>query len=287
MRWQDERRSDNVEDRRGVSPGQMAIGGGIGTILIVLVMSLLTGADPRALMQRMQVAQPGGAQQKAAPKNPEEERQADFVKATLAMTEDVWTDIFAQAGKKYQVPVLVLFTNQVRTDGCGAASTAVGPFYCPGDQKVYIDLAFYDELKQRFHAPGEFAQAYVIAHEIGHHIQNLLGTSEKVTQMQHRVSETEAKKLSVMLELQADYYAGVWANHAEKKKHILEEGDIESGLNAATAIGDDTMQKKSQGYVVPDSFTHGTSAQRVKWFRKGLVTGDINGGNTFEAGQDL
>ncbi len=287
MRWQNERRSDNVEDRRGVSAGQVAIGGGIGTILIVLVMSFLTGADPRALMQRMQVAQPGGAQQKAAPKNPEEERQVEFVKATLAMTEDVWNDIFAQAGKKYREPHLQLFTNQVKTEGCGLASTAVGPFYCPADERVYIDLAFYDELKRRFHAPGEFAQAYVIAHEIGHHIQNLLGTSEKVTQMQRQVSDTEAKKLSVMLELQADYFAGVWAHHAEKKKHILEEGDIESGLNAATAIGDDALQKQAQGYVVPDSFTHGTSAQRVKWFRKGLVTGDVNGGNTFEAGREL
>ena len=287
MRWQNERRSDNVEDQRGVSAGQVAIGGGIGTILIVLVMSFLTGADPRALMQRMQVAQPGGAQQKPAARSPEEERQADFVRATLAMTEDVWTDLFAKAGKKYQEPHLILFSDHVTTEGCGLASTAVGPFYCPADQKVYIDLAFYDELKKRFRAPGEFAQAYVIAHEIGHHVQNLLGTSEKVTRMQRRVSKEDANRLSVMLELQADYYAGVWAHHAEKKKHILEEGDIESGLRAATAIGDDALQKQAQGYVVPDSFTHGTSAQRVKWFRKGLVTGDIRGGDTFNAGADL
>ncbi len=287
MRWQNERRSDNVEDRRGVSAGQVAIGGGIGTILIVLVMSFLTGADPRVLMQRMQVAQPGAAQQKQAPRSPEEESQVDFVKATLAMTEDVWTDLFAKAGMKYQEPRLRLFTGRVSTEGCGLASTAVGPFYCPADQRVYIDLAFYDELKRRFHAPGEFAQAYVIAHEIGHHVQNLLGTSEKVTRMQRRVSATDAKKLSVMLELQADYYAGVWAHHAEKKKHILEEGDIESGLRAAEAIGDDALQKQSQGYVVPDSFTHGTSAQRVKWFRQGLVSGDIKGGDTFNAGANL
>lgn len=183
MRWQNERRSDNVEDRRGISAGQVAMGGGIGTILIVLVMSFLTGADPRVLMQRMQVAQPGAAQQKPAARSPEEEKQADFVKATLAMTEDVWTDLFAKAGKKYQEPRLILFSHRVNTEGCGLASTAVGPFYCPADEKVYIDLAFYDELKRRFHAPGEFAQAYVIAHEIGHHVQNLLGTSEKVTQM--------------------------------------------------------------------------------------------------------
>jgi uncharacterized protein len=287
MRWQDERRSDNVEDRRGISAGQVAVGGGIGTILIVLLLSFLTGADPRALMQRMQVAQPRAGQQKPAARSPEEEKQADFVKATLAMTEDVWTDLFARAGKKYQEPHLVLFSDRVNTEGCGLASTAVGPFYCPADEKVYIDLAFYDELKRRFKAPGEFAQAYVIAHEIGHHVQNLLGTSEKVTAMQRQVSETDAKKLSVMLELQADYYAGVWAHHAEKKKHILEEGDIESGLNAASAIGDDTLQRQAQGYVRPDSFTHGSSAQRVKWFRKGLVSGDITGGDTFNAGADL
>ena len=287
MRWQDERRSDNVEDRRGVSAGQIAVGGGIGTIIIVMLVSLLTGADPRALMQKMQVAQPGRVQQNPAAKNPEEEKQADFVRATLGMTEDVWTDIFAKAGKKYREPHLILFSNQVKTEGCGLASTAVGPFYCPADEKVYIDLAFYDELKRRFKAPGEFAQAYVIAHEIGHHIQNLLGTSEKVSQLQRQVGKAEGNKLSVMLELQADYYAGVWAHHAEKKKHILEDGDIESGLRAATAIGDDALQKQSQGYVVPDSFTHGTSAQRVKWFRKGLVSGDVNGGNTFEAGADL
>ncbi len=287
MRWQNERRSDNVEDRRGISAGQVAVGGGIGTVLIVLVLSFLTGADPRALMQRMQVALPGAAQQKPQARSPEEERQADFVRATLAMTEDVWTDLFAKAGKKYREPHLIMFSGRVNTEGCGLASTAVGPFYCPADERVYIDLAFFDELKKRFHAPGEFAQAYVIAHEIGHHVQNLLGTSEKVTQMQHRVSESDAKKLSVMLELQADYYAGVWAHHAERKKHILEEGDIESGLNAATAIGDDALQKQAQGYVRPDSFTHGSSAQRVKWFRKGLVTGDSAGGDTFNAGADL
>jgi predicted metalloprotease len=287
MRWQNERRSDNVEDRRGISAGQVAIGGGIGTILIVLLMSFLTGADPRALMQRMQVAQPPGAQQKPVARSPEEEKQADFVKATLGLTEDVWTDLFAKAGKQYREPHLVMFTKRVTTEGCGLANTAVGPFYCPADEKVYIDLAFYDELKSRFKAPGEFAQAYVIAHEIGHHVQNLLGTSEKVTQLQRQVRESDAKRLSVMLELQADYYAGVWAHHAEKKKHILEEGDIESGLNAATAIGDDTLQRNTQGYVVPDSFTHGSSAQRVKWFRKGLVSGDITGGDTFNAGDDL
>lgn len=289
MRWQSERESENVEDRRGLSGGQIAVGGGIGTILIVLVMSLLTGADPRALLQRIgaQQAPPQQGQQAPISESPEEKRQAALVKTTLAMTEDVWTDIFAKAGRKYQEPTLVLFRERVNTEGCGMASTAVGPFYCPADQKVYIDLAFYEELARRFKAPGEFAQAYVIAHELGHHVQNLLGISEKVSNMQRQVSRSDANKLSVMLELQADYFAGVWAHHAEKRKHILEEGDIESGLNAASRIGDDALQKQTQGYAVPDSFTHGSSAQRVKWFRKGLVSGDINGGDTFSAGADL
>jgi uncharacterized protein len=289
MRWENERQSDNVEDRRGVSPGQMAVGGGIGTILIVLLMSLLTGADPRALLQRFGGAQQAAQQRQAGPvkASPEEEREAALVKTALAMTEDVWSEIFAKAGRKYEKPFLVLFRNQVRTDGCGIASTAVGPFYCPGDHKVYIDLAFYDELARKFKAPGEFAQAYVIAHEVGHHVQNLLGISDKVSAMQQRASKKEGNQLSVMLELQADYFAGVWAHHTERKKHFLEEGDIEAGLNAAYRIGDDALQKATQGYVVPDSFTHGTSQQRVKWFRKGLVSGDINGGDTFSAGADL
>jgi predicted metalloprotease len=290
MRWQNERQSENVEDRRGISPAGLAVGGGLGTILIVLLASFLTGQDPRALLQRMQAAQPARQQQQpGAPvsKSPEEERQAALARTTLAMTEDVWTEVFAKAGRQYRKPTLVMFRDQVRTDGCGAASTAVGPFYCPADEKLYIDLAFYEELARRFKAPGEFAQAYVIAHEIGHHVQNLLGTSEKVSRLQRQVDKTDANRLSVMLELQADYYAGVWAHHAEKKKHILEEGDIESGLNAASRIGDDALQKQAQGYAVPDSFTHGSSDQRVRWFRKGLVSGDMNGGDTFNAGADL
>jgi len=283
MRWQSERRSENVEDQRGVSFGQIAVGGGLGTILIVLLAAFF-GADPRAVLQRLQ-NRPAAVQQQQgkAARNPEEERQADFVKATLAMTEDVWNDLFRKMGKQYVEPKLLLFTGQVSTEGCGLASTAAGPFYCPADHRVYIDLAFYDELKRRFRAPGEFAQAYVIAHEIGHHVQNLLGISEKISRMQRQVSKADANKLSVMLELQADFLAGVWAHYAEKKKHILEEGDIESGLRAATAIGDDALQKQAQGYVVPDSFTHGTSGQRVKWFRKGLVSGDLNQGDTFNA----
>jgi predicted metalloprotease len=285
MRWQDEQRSENVEDQRGMTGGQIAVRGGLGMMLIVLLASVLTGADPRALLQRMQQNQPPavGQQRPDAAKDPEQERQVEFVKATLHMTEDVWNDLFRKIGRRYEEPKLRLFTGQVNTQGCGFASTAVGPFYCPADHRVYIDLAFYDELARRFKAPGEFARAYVIAHEIGHHVQNLLGISEKVSSMQRQVRDVESKRLSVMLELQADYLAGVWAHHAEQKKHILEEGDIESGLNAASRIGDDALQKEAQGYVVPDSFTHGSSAQRVRWFRKGLVSGDINGGDTFNS----
>jgi predicted metalloprotease len=291
MRWQNERQSENVEDRRGMSPAGLAVGGGLGTILLVLLASFLTGQDPRALLQQIQQAQPAQRQQQepGAPiqESPEEKRQAALARTTLAMTEDVWTEVFARAGRQYRKPTLVLFRGTVDTSGCGGASSAVGPFYCPADEKLYLDLGFYEELAKRFKAPGEFAQAYVIAHEIGHHVQNLMGTSEKVSRMQRQVGKTEANRLSVMLELQADYYAGVWAHHVEKKKHILEQGDIEAGLNAASKIGDDALQKQAQGYAVPDSFTHGTSAQRMKWFRKGLVSGDVNGGNTFEAGADL
>ncbi|WP_165232257.1 KPN_02809 family neutral zinc metallopeptidase [Aquisphaera insulae] len=283
MRLDDERESENVEDRRAMSPGRMVVGGGLGTIILVLLASFITGADPRALLQRMGQQQQAPAQQGEFKETEEEKQQSSLVRKTLGLTEDVWAEIFAKAGKRYQPTRLVLFRNQVTTDGCGMASTAVGPFYCPADQKVYIDLAFYEELANKFKAPGQFAQAYVIAHEVGHHVQNLLGISEKVSRMQQQVGELEGKKLSVMLELQADYLAGVWAHHAEAKRHILEEGDIESGLNAASQIGDDKLQKRAQGYVVPDSFTHGSAAQRVKWFRKGLVSGDINGGDTFSA----
>jgi predicted metalloprotease len=286
MRWQSERRSDNVEDQRGISPAGMAVGGGLGTIVIVLILSFLTGQDPRALLQQVQKqAPPGPARQgPAAPKTPEQERQGEFVAATLAMTEDVWKEQFAKLGKRYEEPKLRLFSGQVSTEGCGSASSAVGPFYCPADRRVYLDTDFFDELTRKFRAPGEFAQAYVIAHEIGHHVQNLLGISEKISRMQRQASsKAEANKLSQMLELQADFLAGVWAHHAEKKKHILEEGDIESALRAATAIGDDALQKAARGIVVPDSFTHGTSAERVHWFRKGLVTGDLDQGDTYKA----
>lgn len=290
MRWQGERQSENVEDRRGLSTGAM-VGGGLGALIVILLAAFL-GVDPRPLLNIMQ--QGGGpaggggggggaAREREVELTPEQIKQGEFVRATLAMTEDVWNEQFAKMGRQYKEPTLVLFSDRVETQGCGVAGAAVGPFYCPGDQKVYIDLSFYDELAKRFKAPGEFAQAYVIAHEIGHHVQNLLGISGDVSRRQSQVSEKEANQLSVMLELQADFLAGVWAHHIEKQKQILDPGDIESGLRAATAIGDDALQKQAQGYVVPDSFTHGTSAQRVKWFTKGLQTGDINQGDTFNA----
>jgi uncharacterized protein len=281
MRWQDERRSENVEDRRGIRPAGVAVGG-IGTLIIVLI-ALFLGADPRKVLSLLQNnAQPGAPRQAAGPPNPAEEKLADFVKVVLAETEDVWSEQFRKMNKVYTDPKLVLFTHSVAT-ACGRANAAVGPFYCPADQQAYIDLSFYQELKDRFHAPGEFAEAYVIAHEIGHHVQNLLGVSDKVHALQARMSETDGKKLSVRLELQADFYAGVWAHHTQKMRNNLDRGDIESGLRAAKAIGDDRLQMESQGYVVPDSFTHGTSEQRMRWFLRGLQTGDMNEGDTFSA----
>ncbi len=285
MRWQGGRESENVEDRRGLSPATMA-GGGIGTLIIILL-GLYLGIDPRPLLQVINNGPPGGGgpqqQQRQRELTEEEKAQGEFARRILAMTEDVWREQFAEMGKRYQDPTLVLFSGRVSTEGCGAASSAVGPFYCPGDQKVYIDLSFYDELARRFKAPGDFARAYVLAHEVGHHVQNLLGISEQVSRAQRRAGEAEANALSVRLELQADFLAGVWAHHIEKKEHVLETGDIESGLKAATAIGDDTLQKQAQGYAVPDSFTHGTSEQRVRWFTKGLQTGDVDQGDTFNA----
>ncbi len=289
MRWQDMRRSGNVEDRRGLPVSgrtMVAGGGGIGVILIVLLVALL-GGDPQQVIQNLPT---GGASPQAQQLPPgqkpqfsaEEQELADMVSAVLGSTEDVWTKLFAAAGRRYEPPKLVLFSGRVES-ACGFASAASGPFYCPEDRKVYIDLAFYRELRQRFRAPGDFAQAYVIAHEVGHHVQNLLGTSDQVHAARQRVSETEYNQLSVRLELQADYFAGVWAHHAQKYKDVLEAGDMEEALNAATAIGDDSIQKQSQGYVVPDSFTHGSGAQRVKWFRRGFETGDPNQGDTFSA----
>ncbi|MGB3556957.1 MAG: neutral zinc metallopeptidase [Geitlerinemataceae cyanobacterium] len=277
MRWQLGRRSDNVEDRRGRgSSGPMMVGGGIGTIILAVVVTLL-GGDPRMVFQ-------GGAPVQDAPvsQSPEEEELVEFVSVVLADTEDTWSQLFREMGATYQEPTLVLFSGAVDS-ACGYAQAAVGPFYCPADRKVYIDLSFYEDLQYRHNAPGDFAQAYVIAHEVGHHVQNLLGISGEVHQMKRQVSKTDANQLSVMLELQADCFAGVWANRADRQRQILEQGDIEEALNAASSIGDDRLQRKAQGYVVPDSFTHGSSQQRVRWFSQGLQTGEIEQCNTFEA----
>jgi len=280
MLWKGQRQSDNVEDRRGMSGGGMAIGGGLGGI-VVLVIALLLGADPRQLLERSRGVDPSTGTTTSRPTNPQQDELKQFSATVLASTEDVWSDIFRQQGRIYTKPTLVLFTDAVRS-ACGEAGAAVGPFYCPGDQKLYLDLSFFNELQTRFRAPGDFAQAYVIAHEVGHHVQNLLGTMDKVDAARGRMSEAEANQLSVRLELQADFLAGVWAHYAQQKG-ILEAGDIEEALGAASAVGDDRLQREGQGYVVPDSFTHGTSEQRIRWFRKGLETGNLREGDTFSA----
>lgn len=279
MRWQLGRRSDNVEDRRGRGgAGPIVVSGGIGTIILAAIVTLL-GGDPRIVFQESAPSQNSAP---SAARSPEEEKLADFVSVVLADTEDTWNGLFRQMGGTYQEPTLVLFSGSVDS-ACGYAQAAMGPFYCPADRKVYIDLSFYEDLQYRHGAPGDFAQAYVIAHEIGHHVQNLMGISNKVHQMQRQVSKTDGNQLSVMLELQADCFAGVWANHAERQRQILEPGDVEEALNAASSIGDDRLQRQAQGYVVPDSFTHGSSQQRVRWFAKGLETGNIDQCNTFGA----
>lgn len=285
MRWQDRKQSSNVEDQRRMTPAKAAVGGGLGTI-VLLVLMMLMGADPRTLLdvvaQQQQGAGPSAGAEAGAPPSPEQDEAARFVSVVLADTEKVWHEQFERMGMTYQEPQLVLFSGRVRS-ACGFASAASGPFYCPADQKVYIDLDFFRELREQFKAPGDFAQAYVLAHEIGHHVQKLLGTTDMVDATRGRTSKEEYNRFSVMLELQADFLAGVWAHHAERKWRILEEGDVEEALNAASAIGDDRIQKQAQGYVVPDSFTHGTSAQRLRWFRKGLQSGDIKQGDTFSA----
>jgi len=241
---------------------------------------VLMGADPRQILNQIQNSVPD--QQTQGQVDPAQDELKEFVSVVLAETEDVWREQFSTMGRQYREPSLVLFTEMVES-ACGSANAAVGPFYCPGDQKVYVDLSFYDLLRQRLGAPGDFAQAYVLAHEVGHHVQNLLGVSERVQAMRSQLSEEEYNQLSVRLELQADFYAGVWAHHTQRMKQNLESGDIEEALNAATAIGDDKLQKQSQGYVVPDSFTHGTSQQRARWFRLGYETGDVSQGDTFAA----
>jgi len=283
MRWKDGRKSENVEDRRGVRVSRGMMGGGIGTVILVLV-ALYFGVDPSILLNQgtnQEVGVPPGSVSQQRPA--EENRMAEFVSVVLADTEDTWHEMFRRSGKTYQEPKLVLFSDAVDS-ACGFAQSAMGPFYCPRDNKVYIDLQFYRDLQDRFHAPGEFAQAYVIAHEIGHHVQNLLGISDKVHAMQQGADKVTANNLSVRLELQADCLAGIWAYHADRSRNIVESGDIEAALRAASSIGDDRIQKQSQGYVVPDSFTHGSSEQRVRWFKRGIETGDFAQCNTFKTG---
>lgn len=276
MRWQDLRRSSNVDDRRGMSGGGKVALGGLG-VVIVVVLGLLTGQDPGEILSNLQGTQTEEQVGTRPPGPRPDDKMADFVTAVLGSTEDVWGKIYADNGARYQPPSLQIFDN-VSQSACGGASAAMGPFYCPADQKVYIDLEFCDQLRTRFKAPGEFAVAYVVAHEVGHHVQNLMGITGQVQQQRRRLSETDYNKLSVQLELQADFLAGVWAHHAQEMQNILEPGDIEAALTAANAIGDDKLQKQSQGYVVPDAFTHGSSQQRMYWFKKGYQTGDLNQG---------
>ncbi len=298
MRWKGGRRSSNIEDQRsdsggfGRSGGGFRIGGGkkkggIG-IIVIAVIVLIMGGDPSTILNMLlggggasiptQTQQIPNSRSTPAPND----EMADFVSVVLADTEDTWIPLFQQMGKQYQQPRLVLFRNSVRS-ACGLAQSAMGPFYCPADQKVYIDLSFYDELKHAFGAPGDFAQAYVIAHEVGHHVQQQFGILQKVHQMQQGMPKVQANALSVKLELQADCLAGIWAHHANRVRQVVEPGDIDEAMNAASKIGDDAIQKRSQGYVVPDSFTHGTSAQRVKWFREGFGSGQVESCNTFKS----
>ncbi len=282
MRWQDSERSKNVDDRRGQTMKKVGGGIGIGAI-IMAVLALFLGGDPMAVLQNAAQSQPAQTQQNQSAdlESRPDYALGEFVKVVLKETEDVWNAQFpAQLGRNYQPPVLVLYDRQT-TSACGAASSATGPFYCPGDQKLYIDLSFYQELQTRFGASGDFAMAYIVAHEVAHHIQFLLDITTQVEQQKRRMSKTEGNQMSVRLELQADYLAGVWAHHGQKMKGFLEEGDLEEAVQAAAAVGDDRIQKKSRGYVVPDSFTHGTSEQRVRWFKKGLLSGKLQDGDTF------
>ena len=284
MKWRNRRVSSNIEDRRGAGTrrGTKKIGG-LGAIIITLG-AMYFGVDPKIIFSLLENTggQSSSAQQSTYRPSAEQQQLAQFTGVVLADTEDTWNSLFQQQGARYQEPKLVLFTNSVRS-ACGHAEAAMGPFYCPGDNKVYIDLGFYQQLKNQHNARGDFAQAYVIAHEVGHHVQNLLGISTKVSKAQQRMSKAEANQLSVRLELQADCFAGLWAHHTQKQKHILEQGDIEEALNAASQIGDDRLQKQARGYASPESFTHGTSQQRVQWFKKGFTEGSLQGCNTFAA----
>jgi hypothetical protein len=281
MRWQGGRESSNVEDRRGMSMGGVGLaGGGIGAVVLVVV-AMLLGVDPSIVLQGMDPGAPG--EQRSGSATPEDEL-GRFVSVVLADTEDTWKAVFRDMNRNYQEPRLVLFSGATQT-ACGTGQAATGPFYCPRDEKVYIDLSFYRELQSRFKAPGDFAQAYVIAHEIGHHVQNQLGIMEQVDQLRARASRSQANAISVRLELQADCFAGIWAHHAQRSRQVLEQGDLEEALNAASAIGDDRLQKQGQGYAVPETFTHGSSAQRVAWFKRGFETGQMRSCDTFSATQ--
>ena len=279
MQWLGRRESTNVEDRRGMPGGGLAVGGGVIGVIFILAKFLLGGGDLNDLQQLV----PSQQQEMTTEQKAVEDKRAAFVKVVLADTEDVWTKLFSDMGKTYTDPTLVLF-NGTTTSACGNTSAATGPFYCPADQDLYIDLSFAQQLKDQFGATGDFAMAYVVAHEVGHHVQDLLGVTAKMEQIQQQVSETEYNKYSVRLELQADFYAGVWAHYDQKMKNVINPEDISEALNAANAIGDDRLQQEYQGTVTPDSFTHGTSAERMYWFKKGYDTGNLNQGNTFAAG---
>lgn len=280
MQWRGRRQSGNVEDRRGIGGRGLAIGGGGITAIVVVLLVVLLGGDPGTVINQMPISP---ASTLATVNSGQEDELSQFVRVVLADTEDLWTEQFQQMGRTYQKPNLVLYSGSVQTPS-GFASAASGPFYSPQDQKVYLDLSFFQELTDRFGAPGDFAQAYVIAHEVGHHVQRLLGILDQVSAAQGRLSEADANELSVRLELQADFFAGIWAHYARNTLGVVDPGDVEEALGAASAIGDDRLQQQSQGYVTPDSFTHGTSEQRVHWFRLGLETGDVSLGDTFSAG---
>jgi predicted metalloprotease len=281
MRWQGRRTSSNVEDRRGIGGRGIAVGGGIGG-LIILVLYLILGGNPSEITQNLRVDSPRSSSEAGETLSEKDKEMGEFVSVVLADIEDVWKAQFRKMGEEYREPRLVLFTDQVDS-ACGYAGAAVGPFYCPEDERVYIDLSFFEDMQRELNAPGDFALAYVIAHEVGHHVQSLLGIEEQVRAYRERLSEKEFNRLMVRMELQADFLAGVWAHYARLETDFIEPGDIEEGINAASAVGDDRIMKRMQGYVVPDSFTHGTSEQRVRWFKKGLASGDLNQGDTFGA----
>jgi predicted metalloprotease len=281
MRWESGRRSDNIEDRRGMGlGGKSLVGGGIGTVVIALI-ALFMGVDPGIVLNQIADA-PRTEQTANAPTDPREERLKEFVSVVLADTEDTWGALFRQSGSQYENPKLVLFSGAVQS-ACGHAQAAMGPFYCPGDHKLYLDMSFFDDLARRHDAPGDFAQAYVIAHEVGHHVQTLLGIAEKVQAARQRAGEAESNRLQVRMELQADCFAGIWAHHADKARNILEQGDLEEALAAASGVGDDRLQRQARGQVVPDSFTHGSSEQRMRWFQNGAKTGEPKRCDTFKA----